>query len=123
MEKGMNRHHPDWNASIWRQQRITRLIREYPGKLIPMVIVDHNQLHREIPPMKPPIASLSKLMLHNLTELDNPDPLVNLASQASFLLSVSEQDSRFGEDAFRIGSHYLDQVLFINEARKKRGIA
>lgn len=123
MEKGMNRHHPDWEAAIWRQQRMTRLIREYPGKLIPMVIVDHNQLHREIGPMRPPIQSLAKLMLHNLTTLNNPDPLINLADQATFLLNIAHDDSRFGEDAFRIGSHYLDQVLFINEARKRRGIA
>lgn len=62
-------------------------------------------------------------MLHNLTTLNNPDPLINLADQATFLLDISDDDSPLGVDALRIGSHYADQVMFIQEARRIRGIA
>lgn len=113
-----SRHHFNWEMRKWRQDRITRLIQEHPGMILPMRVVAHDALHREIQPIDPPQRDLARLVLKNLLSVDNNnDPIINLANQSYFLFTVVEQDNYMSNEAFRLGSHYLDQLLFINENR------
>jgi len=118
MERGINRHHFNWCAREWRRDSLARRIREHPGMILPMRITVHDSLHKEIQPIRPPYQPLARLVLSNLLSVENNnDPLINLANQSHFLLNLAEEDSRIGDEAFRLGSHYLDQLMFINENR------
>lgn len=118
MVNGNNKHHFNWCAREWRRDSLARRIREHPGMILPIKITIHDALHREIPPIQPPHRDLARLVLSNLLSVENNnDPLINLANQSHFLLTLAEEDSRIGDEAFRLGSHYLDQLMFINENR------
>jgi hypothetical protein len=121
-QKGWNKHHPSYNRADWHRYRMSKIIREHPNSLIPMLIVDHNELHHQIGPVKPPTAPLARLMISQLVDLNHHDGLVNLLDQTNYLADIALEDSLVGQDALRLSDHYFNQIVFIQEARRKRGI-
>lgn len=92
---------------------VSRAIREHPGMIIPLEVSFHNQLHREIPPIKPPRHSLGLLELSNLNGLrDLPLGLV-IPTHADFLHDLGEDDSLIGEEARKQAHHLESQIDFM----------
>jgi hypothetical protein len=119
MEKGYNKHHLNWCRSQWYRDGISKRIREHPGMIIPMRIEDHNALHKEIQPIKPPFRDLGVIALAHLHALDSTDPKFVIPLQADYLWYMAEADTQLGHEAFKYADHLEQQIAFIGLRRAR----
>lgn len=113
-----NNHHLNWCAREWKRNTIHRRIREHPGMIIKLPINLHNQLHHEIPPVRPPALQVARYILDNLISVDNDcNPYTNLRTQYYKLTEYYKEDLPYSEQAYDLAEHYIDQYDFIRENR------
>lgn len=110
-----NLHHFNWQKSVWRRDSLANRIRNHPGMILPMNILDHRELHNEIRPIRPPIRILANLMLEQLRGDIGSDPVQSLIRQSEYLSNFKDHDSHLGSDARRIHNQYTQQIEFLAE--------
>lgn len=113
MEKGWNKHHTSWCKNQWYKDGVSKRIREHPGMIIPLPIPLHNELHREIRPIAPPIRDLGLVALSHLQALGSTDPKFVLPLQADYLWYIAEADTQIGHEAFKYADHLEQQLAFL----------
>jgi hypothetical protein len=118
-----NKHHFNWVKREWERDSLARRIRNHPGMIIPLDVMVHRDLHNNIEGIRPPIRSLANLMIQNLFQMGQQEPLIALANQTSFLLNLAEDNGRLGDDAYRVADQYLEQQQFLIENKVHRGVA
>ena len=113
MTPSHNNHHFRWNRAWWESEHYARRIRQFGGMILRLPIVPHNELHEEIPPIKPPYRNLGLIELNHLHSLETVDPLVVIPWHADFLWQLAEEDSRIGHEAFKQADHLEQQIAFL----------
>jgi hypothetical protein len=113
MEKGYNKHHTRWVRREWLMSSVTRKIREHPGMIIPLLKAEHNELHREIEPVRPPYRTLALVELAHLQSFGSNTPELVIPSHAQYLAHIGEFDSKLGEEARIQADHLQQQIEFL----------
>lgn len=114
MKDNINKHHVNWNRSWWESHHMSQRIRNHPGMIIPLPIALHNELHHEIPPIRPPHPILAKLALSKLISTPAIEPVYVIPAQADYLWRLAEEDSLTGDEAYVQARHLEDQIEFLN---------
>ena len=118
---GMNRHHVCFERMDWMNSKIGSFVRTAPGLIIPMVIENHNELHREVEPPKVIHPVLGGLVLNKLNELSDrhytlQNRLVMFDGVTEYLRAVGEADRRFyAPEALRLAENFEQQREFMYE--------
>lgn len=120
-KNGINRHHTCFTRKDWQESRIGFYVRSSHGMIVPMLIEDHRELHREVEPPKAISPQLGGIVLHNIVELsDNnyrlPERLVVFDGITALLRRIGEIDKRhYAPEALDLAVNFEQQRLFIKD--------
>ena len=107
-----DRHHVLFNRRDHeRSGRMQRALRRHPGLIIPLPVLVHRELHREVPPVQVPSKDLAGVLIG---ELDS-NPSTGFKAVVDRLGELAAKDGRMSEEAFRISNNLIVQANFIEE--------
>ena len=80
--------------------------------IIRLPIPVHNELHAEIPPMRPPHLVLARVILASLASQEGTAYEV-VPATTNFLWDLAEADNQLGHESYRWALHLEEQMQFL----------